>query len=136
MSRSCGCLLTADAFGIMPPIARVSPDQAMSHFLSGYTAKVAATEIGVSEPEATFSTCFMPRHPSEYGKQLKLRIARGKVDCRLVNTGRAGPWLRWQPERRRIPDRSQFRVRGVGQFRRDRPGGARSARELGKQGAL
>lgn len=86
--------LTADAFGIMPPIARLSPEQAMYHFLSGYTAKVAGTEIGVTEPEATFSTCFgaafMPRHPSEYGNLLKQRIAKGGVNCWLVNTGWAG----------------------------------------------
>uniref|UniRef100_UPI0014080689 phosphoenolpyruvate carboxykinase (ATP) n=1 Tax=Altererythrobacter segetis TaxID=1104773 RepID=UPI0014080689 len=72
-------MLTADAFGVLPPIARLTPDQAMYHFLSGYTAKVAGTEIGVTEPEATFSTCFgapfMPRHPSVYGNLLKERIA-------------------------------------------------------------
>jgi phosphoenolpyruvate carboxykinase (ATP) len=87
-------MLTADAFGVLPPIARLTPDQAMYHFLSGYTAKVAGTEIGVTEPEATFSTCFgapfMPRHPSVYGNLLKERIARGGVDCWLVNTGWTG----------------------------------------------
>ena len=66
----------------------------MYHFLSGYTAKVAGTEIGVIEPDATFSTCFgapfMPRHPSVYGNLLKERIARGGVDCWLVNTGWTG----------------------------------------------
>ncbi len=86
--------LTADAFGVLPPIAKLTPDQAMYHFLSGYTAKVAGTEIGVTEPEATFSTCFgapfMPRHPSVYGNLLKARIARGQVDCWLVNTGWTG----------------------------------------------
>src|SRR3954463_9102270 len=86
--------LTADAFGVLPPIARLSPEQAMYHFLSGYTAKVAGTEIGVTEPEATFSTCFgapfMPRHPSVYGNLLKERIARGGVTCWLVNTGWTG----------------------------------------------
>ncbi|HEX8641984.1 MAG TPA: phosphoenolpyruvate carboxykinase [Allosphingosinicella sp.] len=86
--------LAADAFGVLPPIARLTPDQAMYHFLSGYTAKVAGTEIGVTEPEATFSTCFgapfMPRHPSVYGNLLKARIARGGVDCWLVNTGWTG----------------------------------------------
>ncbi|MDT7933870.1 MAG: phosphoenolpyruvate carboxykinase [Sphingomonadaceae bacterium] len=87
-------MLTADAFGVLPPIAKLTPDQAMYHFLSGYTAKVAGTEIGVTEPQATFSTCFgapfMPRHPSVYGNLLKERIARGHVDCWLVNTGWTG----------------------------------------------
>ncbi|HEY0626325.1 MAG TPA: phosphoenolpyruvate carboxykinase [Allosphingosinicella sp.] len=87
-------MLTADAFGVLPPIAKLTPDQAMYHFLSGYTAKVAGTEIGVTEPEATFSTCFgapfMPRHPSVYGNLLKDRIAKGNVDCWLVNTGWTG----------------------------------------------
>jgi phosphoenolpyruvate carboxykinase (ATP) len=87
-------MLTADAFGVMPPIARLTPDQAMYHFLSGYTAKVAGTEKGVTEPEATFSTCFgapfMPRHPAEYGNLLKELIARHGVSCWLVNTGWTG----------------------------------------------
>jgi len=87
-------MLTADAFGVLPPIAKLTPDQAMYHFLSGYTAKVAGTEIGVTEPQATFSTCFgapfMPRHPSVYGNLLKERIAKGSVDCWLVNTGWTG----------------------------------------------
>ena len=87
-------MLTADAFGVLPPIARLTPDQAMYHFLSGYTAKVAGTEIGVTEPQATFSTCFgapfMPRHPSVYGNLLKERIAKGQVRCWLLNTGWSG----------------------------------------------
>ncbi len=87
-------MLTADAYGILPPIAKLTPDQAMYHFLSGYTARVAGTEIGVTEPDATFSTCFgapfMPRHPSVYGNLLKERIAKGGVDCWLVNTGWTG----------------------------------------------
>jgi len=87
-------MLTADAFGVLPPIAKLTPEQAMYYFLSGYTAKVAGTEIGVTEPEATFSTCFgapfMPRHPSVYGNLLKERIAKGGVDCWLVNTGWTG----------------------------------------------
>src|SRR5512138_1808411 len=87
-------MLTCDAFGVLPPIARLTPEQAMYHFLSGYTAKVAGTEIGVTEPQATFSTCFgapfMPRHPSIYGNLLKERIAKGGVDCWLVNTGWTG----------------------------------------------
>ncbi len=87
-------MLTADAFGVMPPIARLTPEQAMYHFLSGYTAKVAGTEKGVTEPEATFSTCFgapfMPRHPAEYGNLLKELISRHGVECWLVNTGWTG----------------------------------------------
>lgn len=86
--------LTADAYGVLPPIAKLTPDQAMYHFLSGYTARVAGTEIGVTEPSATFSTCFgapfMPRHPSVYGNLLKERIAKGGVNCWLVNTGWSG----------------------------------------------
>ncbi|RYD89405.1 MAG: phosphoenolpyruvate carboxykinase (ATP), partial [Sphingomonadales bacterium] len=86
--------LTADAYGVLPPIAKLTPEQAMYHFLSGYTARVAGTEIGVTEPSATFSTCFgapfMPRHPSIYGNLLKERIAKGGVDCWLVNTGWTG----------------------------------------------
>ncbi len=87
-------MLTADAFGVLPPISRLTADQAMYYFLSGYTAKVAGTEIGVTEPEATFSTCFgaafMPRHPSVYGNLLKKRIADGGAQCWLVNTGWTG----------------------------------------------
>src|SRR3954465_13331280 len=86
--------LAADAFGVLPPIARLTPEQAMYHFLSGYTAKGAGTEIGVTEPEATFSTCFgapfMPRFPWVYGNLLKQRIAKGGVTCWLVNTGWTG----------------------------------------------
>lgn len=88
-------MLTADAFGVMPPIARLTPAQAMYHFLSGYTAKVAGTERGMgSEPQATFSTCFgapfMPRHPSVYGNLLRRLIAEHDVACWLVNTGWTG----------------------------------------------
>jgi phosphoenolpyruvate carboxykinase (ATP) len=78
----------------MPPIAKLTPAEAMYHFLSGYTAKVAGTEKGVTEPQATFSTCFgapfMPRHPSEYGNLLMKLIAEHGVDCWLVNTGWTG----------------------------------------------
>ena len=87
-------MLTADAFGVLPPVAKLTPSQAMYHFLSGYTAKVAGTEKGVTEPEATFSTCFggpfMSRHPTEYGNLLRDLIAKNKVDCWLVNTGWTG----------------------------------------------
>ncbi|MFZ5677907.1 MAG: phosphoenolpyruvate carboxykinase [Pseudomonadota bacterium] len=87
-------MLTADAFGVMPPIAKLTPSQAMYHFLSGYTAKVAGTERGVVEPQATFSACFgapfLPRHPSVYGALLRDLIARHDVQCWLVNTGWTG----------------------------------------------
>ncbi|NWG70792.1 MAG: phosphoenolpyruvate carboxykinase [Parvularculaceae bacterium] len=88
-------MLTADAFGVLPPIARLTPEQAMYHFLSGFTAKVAGTEKGLGrEPQPTFSTCFgapfMPRHPSVYGKLLGELIARHKTDCWLVSTGWTG----------------------------------------------
>jgi len=88
-------MLCADAFGVLPPIAKLTPSQAMYHFLSGYTAKVAGTEKGMGkEPQATFSTCFgapfMPRHPSVYGNMLRDLIARQGVDCWLVNTGWTG----------------------------------------------
>ena len=87
-------MLTCDAFGVMPPIAKLTPAQAMYHFLSGYTAKVAGTEKGVTEPTATFSACFgapfMPRHPADYGALLRELIAEHDVDCWLVNTGWTG----------------------------------------------
>lgn len=88
-------MLTADAFGVLPPIARLTPAQAVYHFLSGYTAKVAGTEKGMgAEPQATFSTCFgapfMPRHPAVYGTLLRRLIAEHGVDCWLVNTGWTG----------------------------------------------
>ena len=90
-------MLTADAFGVLPPISKLTPQQAMYHFLSGYTAKVAGTEKGVTEPTATFSACFgapfMPRHPAVYGELLRDLIAEHNVDCWLVNTGwTAGPY--------------------------------------------
>jgi len=88
-------MLTADAFGVMPPISRLTPEQAMYHFLSGYTARVAGTEKGLGNaPQATFSTCFgapfMPRHPSVYAKMLGERITQHKAQCWLVNTGWSG----------------------------------------------
>ena len=87
-------MLTCDAFGVLPPIAKLTSAEAMYHFLSGYTAKVAGTEKGVTEPQATFSTCFgapfMPRPPSVYGNLLRELIARHHVDCWLVNTGWTG----------------------------------------------
>lgn len=87
-------MLTCDAFGVLPPIAKLDPAQAMYHFLSGYTAKVAGTEKGVTEPQATFSTCFgapfMPLHPTVYGNLLRDYMERHHVDCWLVNTGWTG----------------------------------------------
>jgi phosphoenolpyruvate carboxykinase (ATP) len=86
--------LTADAFGVMPPVARLTPAQAMYHFLSGYTAKVAGTERGVTEPQATFSACFgapfLPLHPGVYAAMLGERIERYGVRCWMVNTGWTG----------------------------------------------
>ena len=88
-------MLCCDAFGVLPPISRLTPSQAMYHFLSGFTAKVAGTEKGLGkEPQPTFSTCFgapfMPRHPSEYGHLLRALIAEHQADCWLVNTGWTG----------------------------------------------
>src|SRR5215212_2275110 len=87
-------MLTADAFGVLPPVAKLSPEQAMYHFLSGYTAKVAGTERGVTEPQATFSTCFgapfMVLHPGVYADLLGRKIQEHKADCWLVNTGWSG----------------------------------------------
>ena len=88
-------MLTADAFGVLPPIAKLTPSQAMYHFLSGFTAKVAGTEKGLGkEPQPTFSTCFgapfMPRHPSENGNLLRDLIGLHQADCWLVNTGWTG----------------------------------------------
>jgi phosphoenolpyruvate carboxykinase (ATP) len=87
-------MLTCDAFGVLPPIARLSPAQAMYHFLSGFTSKVAGTEQGVTEPQPTFSTCFgapfMPRRPEVYGKLLQQKIAKHGATCWMVNTGWTG----------------------------------------------
>jgi phosphoenolpyruvate carboxykinase (ATP) len=87
-------MLTADAYGVLPPIARLTPDAAMYHFLSGYTARVAGTEKGVTEPKATFSTCFgapfLPLNPNVYAKMLGEKIARHQSRVWLVNTGWTG----------------------------------------------
>ncbi len=86
--------LTADAFGVLPPISRLTREQAAYHFISGYTAKLAGTEVGVREPQATFSACFgapfMPRHPGEYARMLVERLERDDVPVWLVNTGWTG----------------------------------------------
>jgi phosphoenolpyruvate carboxykinase (ATP) len=87
-------MLAADAYGVLPPIARLTPDGAMYHFLSGYTARVAGTEKGVTEPKATFSTCFgapfLPLNPNVYARMLGERIAAHEVRVWLVNTGWTG----------------------------------------------
>ena len=87
-------MLTADAFGVLPPISRLSVPQAMYHFLSGYTAKLAGTEAGVREPKATFSTCFgepfLPLPPMTYARMLGERVTRHHARCWLVNTGWTG----------------------------------------------
>ncbi len=86
--------LTADAFGVLPPVAKLSPEQAMYHFLSGYTAKVAGTERGITEPKATFSACFgaafLPIHPTKYAKLLGEKMRKHETKAYLVNTGWAG----------------------------------------------
>lgn len=86
--------LTADAFGVLPPISRLTPGQAMYHFISGYTAKVAGTEVGVTEPQETFSACFgkafLPLHPTRYAELLGEKLKQRKVNVWLVNTGWCG----------------------------------------------
>ena len=87
-------LLTCDAFGVLPPVSKLTPDQAMFHFISGYTAKVAGTEMGVKDPEATFSACFgaafMVWHPTKYAELLAAKIAANGSQAWLVNTGWSG----------------------------------------------
>jgi phosphoenolpyruvate carboxykinase (ATP) len=86
--------LTCDAFGVLPPVSRLSPEQAMYHFISGYTAKVAGTEVGVTEPQATFSACFgapfMVWHPAKYAELLASKMKQHNVNVWLVNTGWSG----------------------------------------------
>jgi phosphoenolpyruvate carboxykinase (ATP) len=86
--------LTCDAFGVIPPVSRLSPEHAMYHFISGYTAKVAGTEVGVTEPEATFSACFgspfLVWHPSKYAQMLAERMKKHNTNVWLVNTGWSG----------------------------------------------
>ena len=86
--------LTADAFSVLPPVSKLTPEQAMYHFISGYTAKVAGTEVGVTEPEATFSACFgapfLVWHPTKYAELLAKKMREQKVDVWLVNTGWSG----------------------------------------------
>ena len=86
--------LTCDAFGVLPPVSKLTPGQAMYHFISGYTAKVAGTEVGVSEPEATFSACFgaafLVMHPTKYAELLAKNIKQHGSSAWLVNTGWSG----------------------------------------------
>ena len=86
--------LTCDAFGVLPPVSRLTPEQAMYHFISGYTAKVAGTEVGVKEPQATFSPCFggpfLVWHPNKYAEMLAKRIKEHRASVWLVNTGWSG----------------------------------------------
>lgn len=87
-------MLTCDAFGVLPPVAKLTPEQAMYHFISGYTAKVAGTEMGVTEPSATFSACFgqpfLVWHPTKYAEMLAEKLKQHKADCWLLNTGWTG----------------------------------------------
>jgi phosphoenolpyruvate carboxykinase (ATP) len=87
-------LLTCDAFGVLPPVAKLTPEQAMYHFISGYTAKVAGTEMGVTEPSATFSACFgapfLVWHPTKYAEMLAEKLAKHNAQTWLVNTGWSG----------------------------------------------
>ncbi len=151
--------LTADAYGVMPPIAKLTPAQAMYHFLSGYTAKVAGTEKGLVGVEPEFSTCFgapfLPRHPSVYGNLLRELIGVHGVDCWLVNTGWTGGNLRRRPAhadqgdahaahrgarrfvaQRQVPHRSVFRLLGPDPARRRRAASALSAEDLAEQAGV
>src|SRR5204862_2855212 len=86
--------LTADAFSVLPPVSRLDAGQAMYHFISGYTAKVAGTEGGITEPTTTFSACFgkafLPLHPTKYAELLGQKLKKNKVNVWLINTGWTG----------------------------------------------
>ena len=90
--------LTCDAFGVLPPVSRLSPAQAMYHFISGYTAKVAGTEVGVTEPQATFSPCFggpfLVWQPAKYAELLAAKMQQHQANVWLVNTGWSGGSIR------------------------------------------
>jgi phosphoenolpyruvate carboxykinase (ATP) len=86
--------LTCDAFGVLPPVSKLTSDQAMYHFIAGYTAKVAGTEMGIKEPVPTFSACFgeafLPLHPNVYAQMLAEKMEKHKANCWLINTGWSG----------------------------------------------
>ena len=86
--------LTCDAFGVLPPVSKLTPGQAMYQFISGYTAKVAGTEAGVTEPKSTFSACFgapfLPLHPGKYAQMLGKKMQEHKVNVWMINTGWTG----------------------------------------------
>ena len=98
-------MLTCDAFGVLPPVSKLTPAQAMYHFISGYTAKVAGTEMGVTEPTATFSACFgapfMVWHPAKYAELLAEKMAQHNVNAWLINTGWTGG--SWAIEASKLP---------------------------------
>ena len=153
-------MLTADAFGILPPIARLTRDQAIFYFLSGYTAKVAGTEIGVTEPQATFSTCFgspfLPQEPAVYARMLGEKLdAHPHATVWLVNTGwTGGPFgeghrmpiaatrgaaarrARGGAAQRRVPHRPGLRLRGAGLGAGRRLRAARPALDLARPGGV
>jgi phosphoenolpyruvate carboxykinase (ATP) len=112
--------LTCDAFGVLPPISRLSHDQASCHFLSGYTAKVAGTETGVTQPQATFSTCFgapfMPLHPERYGELLRARLRRHGAEVWLLNTGWSGGPAGKAPRMQLMHTRALLRAALAGQL--------------------
>ena len=99
--------LTADAFGVLPPISKLTPSQAAYHFISGYTAKVAGTEAGVVEPQPSFSACFgapfMPLHPTKYAEMLSKKMKDAGVNVWLVNTGwTGGPYSCWNSNKIKV----------------------------------
>src|SRR3546814_17386655 len=114
-------MLTADAFGVLPPISKLTPEQAMYHFLSGYTARVASTEKGMGpEPSATFSTCFgapfMQSHPSVYAKILGEKMADTGANCWLVNTTWPGGAYCTPDPLQLLYPRRMLRARNAGGF--------------------
>ncbi len=151
--------LAADAFGILPPIARLSREQALFFFLSGYTSKLAGTELGVTEPQPTFSTCFgapfWPQRPTVYAKLLGEKLDQHSATVWLINTGwTGGPFgeghrmpiqatrallgavLSGELGRGRVPDGSGLRLRGAGRCAGRRRVAARSALDVGGSGGV